>query len=155
MESNIERGFTISNPEPLHAEISIDEEGTVCANVTGGTPPYTYAWANGETTAFIDSLNSATYSLTITDANNCVFTDSVQLGQWAVGIENEFEAAISELKISPNPSSGIFRLDLQLSRRQELQLEVLNLQGKVLFAKSFPQSLLLQEEIKLDRLKLD
>ena len=127
-------------------------DGSIEAVPSGGTPPYTYAWANGETTAFIDSLNSATYSLTITDANNCVFTDSVQLGQWAVGIENEFEAVIADLKISPNPSSGIFRLDLELSKRQELQLEVLNLQGKVLFAKSFPQRLLLQEEIKLDRL---
>lgn len=127
-------------------------DGSIEAVVSGGTPPYTYAWASGESTAFIDSLNSSTYSLTVTDANNCVFTDSVQLGQWAVGIENEFEAAISELKISPNPSSGVFRLDLELSKRQELQLEVLDLQGKVLFAKSFPQRLLLQEEIKLDRL---
>ena len=127
-------------------------DGSIEAVPSGGTPPYTYAWANGETTAFIDSLSAATYSLTITDANNCVFTDSVQLDQWAVGIENEFEAAIADLKISPNPSSGIFRLDLELSKRQELQLEVLDLQGKVLFAKSFPQRLLLQEEIKLDRL---
>jgi len=127
-------------------------DGSIEAVPSGGTPPYTYAWANGETTAFIDSLSSATYSLTITDANNCVFTDSVQLDQWAVGIENEFEAAIAELKISPNPSNGIFRLDLELNKRQELQLEVLNLQGKVLFAMSFPQRLLLQEEIKLDRL---
>lgn len=127
-------------------------DGSIEAVASGGTPPYTYSWSNGESTAFIDSLSSASYSLTITDANNCVFTDSVQLGQWAVGIENEFEAAISDLRISPNPSSGIFKLDLELSKRQELKLEVLDLQGKLLFAKSFPQSLLLQEEIKLDRL---
>ncbi|MEL6254989.1 MAG: T9SS type A sorting domain-containing protein [Bacteroidota bacterium] len=126
--------------------------GSIEAIASGGTPPYTYSWSNGESTAFIDSLSSASYSLTITDANNCVFTDSVQLGQWAVGIENEFEAAISQLRISPNPSNGIFMLDLELSKRQELSLEVLDLQGKLLFAKSFPQSQILQEEILLDHL---
>ncbi|MEZ4885254.1 MAG: hypothetical protein R3E32_11050 [Chitinophagales bacterium] len=46
---HIEQNFTISNPEPLHAVISIDAEGTVCAEVTGGTPPYTYMWPIGIT----------------------------------------------------------------------------------------------------------
>ena len=150
---------TITEPPALGIQFKDSSEtaveamdGSIEAVASGGTPPYTYAWSNGESMAFIDSLSTATYSLTITDANNCVFTDSVQLGQWAVGIENEFEAAISQLNISPNPSNGLFTLDLEVNKRQALKLEILNLQGKVLFAKSFPQSLKLREEIRLDRL---
>ncbi|NOQ75310.1 MAG: hypothetical protein GQ574_25085 [Crocinitomix sp.] len=34
---------------------------------TGGSPPYSYSWDNGDTTSFIDSLCSGEYMLTISD----------------------------------------------------------------------------------------
>lgn len=38
----------------------------------GGTPPYTFEWTNGDTTALTDSLCAGTYGITVTDANLCV-----------------------------------------------------------------------------------
>jgi PKD repeat protein len=45
-------------------------DGTATVTVTGGTPPYSYLWSNGATTPSI-SATSGTYTVSITDANNC------------------------------------------------------------------------------------
>lgn len=52
--------------------------GTATATVTGGVNPYTYAWsANSSTTASATGLSEGTYTLTVTDANNCTVTKTV------------------------------------------------------------------------------
>jgi hypothetical protein len=46
--------------------------GTLTANPTGGTAPYSYLWSNGQTTQTAINLAApATYTVTVTDANNC------------------------------------------------------------------------------------
>lgn len=40
-------------------------------SVDGGTPPYSYIWSNGATTASIAGLSSGFYRLTVLDANEC------------------------------------------------------------------------------------
>ncbi len=42
----------------------------------GGTQPYKYKWSNGDSTNRISSLTQGTYTVTITDANNCTITKS-------------------------------------------------------------------------------
>lgn len=50
-------------------------DGTLTANPSGGTAPYTYFWLpNGQTTATISGQPAGNYSVTITDANGCVIT---------------------------------------------------------------------------------
>ncbi|WBO86757.1 Ig-like domain-containing protein [Hymenobacter yonginensis] len=49
-------------------------DGTATATPAGGTPGYTYLWSNGQTTATATSLPAGTYSVTVTDANNCQVT---------------------------------------------------------------------------------
>ncbi|RYZ49778.1 MAG: T9SS type B sorting domain-containing protein, partial [Sphingobacteriales bacterium] len=46
--------------------------GSITTAVSGGAAPYQYLWSNGFTTSSIGSLSPGNYSLTITDANNCV-----------------------------------------------------------------------------------
>lgn len=74
----------ISQPAPINANVTgVDEtsapanNGSATAAPTGGTPPYTYLWSTGATTATINNLNSGTYTVTVTDANNCTKTGSV------------------------------------------------------------------------------
>ena len=46
-------------------------DGSATVTATGGTPMYTYLWADGQTTETAVGLAPGTQSVTVTDANNC------------------------------------------------------------------------------------
>jgi len=52
-------------------------DGSATVSVSGGTPPYTYQWSNGETTTSISGLTPGTYSVNVQDANGCSGSASV------------------------------------------------------------------------------
>ena len=52
-------------------------DGTATANPSGGTSPYNYIWSNGQTTAIATALCYGIHGVTVTDANNCVFSRSI------------------------------------------------------------------------------
>src|SRR5690606_1620322 len=54
-------------------------DGGATATATGGTPPYTYSWNNGATTASIADVAAGTYTVTITDNNSCSDTATVTI----------------------------------------------------------------------------
>lgn len=75
---DIEHTFVILMPTRLEVELEIQDvlcygenTGWVNAQVTGGTPPYTYAWNNGATSQDLFNLFAGIYELTVTDANGC------------------------------------------------------------------------------------
>lgn len=55
--------------------------GTIDVDVSGGAPPYTYAWSNTDSTEDIESLTAGTYSVVTTDQNGCTATGSSTLTQ--------------------------------------------------------------------------
>jgi hypothetical protein len=78
--------FTIQPATPLSILSSITNvdpvpgsNGAINISVNGGQSPYSYLWSNGETTASISNLDVGSYYLTVTDANNCLLTDSFTL----------------------------------------------------------------------------
>jgi len=78
----------VFEPTALVASHTVDDvdcnggaDGSVDLTVTGGTSPYTYKWSNNSTDQDINGLSAATYTVTITDANNCVLTRSATVGQ--------------------------------------------------------------------------
>jgi len=80
---------TITQPTQLTAtgaqlNILCNGQCTGSATVTpsGGTPPYTYAWApSGGTGASASALCAGNYTCTITDANNCTVTQTFNITQ--------------------------------------------------------------------------
>ena len=48
--------------------------GYAIATGSGGTPPYTYLWDNGQTGNVSTNLYAGTYNVTVNDANNCSST---------------------------------------------------------------------------------
>jgi gliding motility-associated-like protein len=54
-------------------------KGKAIATVTGGTPPFNYAWSNFVSTDSNLNLRSGNYSLTVTDFNNCSVTANANI----------------------------------------------------------------------------
>jgi len=83
------KSFTITQPTALSVTTSQTNvacngasNGSATVNVTGGTPAYTYSWApSGGTAATATGLSAGTYTVTITDANNCQTTRSFTITQ--------------------------------------------------------------------------
>jgi len=78
--------FTIEEPSALVANAtgsvtsgSGTDDGTASANPTGGSGTYTFEWSNAETTATISGLAAGTYTVTVTDSNNCTAVQTVEV----------------------------------------------------------------------------
>lgn len=52
-------------------------DGVAYLTVAGGTVPYTYTWANGDSTQDISGLCVDTFVVIVTDSNLCIISDSV------------------------------------------------------------------------------
>jgi|GEM_PF-613182 len=53
--------------------------GSIDGFGSNGTAPYNYAWSNGANTQSIGNLCPGTYTLTVTDANGCVSTNTASV----------------------------------------------------------------------------
>ncbi|MDX2362470.1 MAG: T9SS type A sorting domain-containing protein [Crocinitomicaceae bacterium] len=56
-------------------------DGSIDIEVSGGTPPYTYAWSNTATTQDVANLLAGTYTVTVTDANGCQATATYTISE--------------------------------------------------------------------------
>ena len=75
---------------PIQPSTFGGSDGSIFADIVGGTPPYTFAWTTtGGTTLdtiqaqfqIVQQLSAGTYNLTVTDANGNIVTQSVVLNQ--------------------------------------------------------------------------
>jgi hypothetical protein len=89
--------------------------GAVTATPTGGAPPYTYSWApsgyTGGTTATYSGLPNGTYTVTVTDNNSHVVTQTINVICHHEGIVGSNAGEFAELKIYPNPTKSSFVID--------------------------------------------
>ncbi|MFK8101081.1 MAG: M43 family zinc metalloprotease [Saprospiraceae bacterium] len=93
--------------------------GSIVANVSGGLAPYTYAWSiPGATGASLMDVDAGSYSLSITDDNGCMQTETVMVDATngvAVAIALEpiscFGAADGVALISSLDSTLLYSLD--------------------------------------------
>ncbi|MFH1321738.1 MAG: PKD domain-containing protein [Bacteroidota bacterium] len=69
---------TINEPSGMSLAFVITDancggaNGSAAVTVIGGTAPYGYFWSTGDTNSTITGLSPGVYTVTITDANNCI-----------------------------------------------------------------------------------
>ena len=54
-------------------------DGSAVVSVAGGTPPFYYAWSNGDSLSSIAYLDSGDYTIQVTDTNGCIAVDSLTI----------------------------------------------------------------------------
>lgn len=101
------------------------DDGFININVSGGTPPYTYLWSDGQTTKNAINLAAGNYTVTATDSENCSQTASFTVDNLSSiqSISNEF------FTVFPNPSRGEFTI----STERNWEVKIYSLTGSMVF----------------------
>ncbi|MCF8458197.1 MAG: T9SS type A sorting domain-containing protein, partial [Bacteroidales bacterium] len=80
--------FTLTQPDLLdvsytstNANCYGQSNGSINITTTGGMPNYSYLWGNGATSEDRTSIPAGTYSLTVSDASNCMATLAIVVSQ--------------------------------------------------------------------------
>lgn len=108
-------GITVEITEPLPFTAVIDgtddvtchgsSDGAIYATLSGGTEPYNISWAGPDgytaSTATITGLGAGTYTLTVSDRNNCVTLSYIEVITQPDAIE------ITSVVISDNNGYGV------------------------------------------------
>ncbi|RME96946.1 MAG: hypothetical protein D6772_11110, partial [Bacteroidetes bacterium] len=79
--------FTVAAPDPISPSVMIEpvscagnSDGSISLTTSGGTAPYNYFWiGSGETTSQITNQVAGVYTAIITDANDCIFTQTANI----------------------------------------------------------------------------
>lgn len=122
---------TIPNTTAISLSATGFPSGNASVTASGGTPPYNYLWsdANGQTTTIATGLIPGNYTVSVTDANNCLAVATVSIGLLSTTQQQLY--AQEHIHISPNPSAGTFSVDFDLSSSHTLQPILYNMQGQV------------------------
>ncbi len=77
---SIDTCLTVDQPAAIDVVMNVTDEscygscdGEITANVTGGSPGYTYSWSDSATSASNNNLCVGLYQLTVTDNQGCTF----------------------------------------------------------------------------------
>lgn len=107
---------TLIGSSPIIAEAQITPQvgsspnGSIDLTITGGLPPFTVSWSNGSTEQDISQLTTGTYTVTITDANNCT-----QNFEFMVDVLTGIALNMAQIEVFPNPAADFFILRSPLS----------------------------------------
>lgn len=87
--------------EPSLLELDIEKQDVYCfngsdswakANITGGTPPYSVLWSNGDITEQTSNLNQGIYEVSVSDSRGCHVTGSIQINQPTAPLSIDYTA---------------------------------------------------------------
>ena len=106
-------------------------QSSIQSSISGGTPPYTYSWNIGATSPGLVGIGNGTYTFTVVDANGCTASASATIG--GVGIKNP--EWLSYVSLYPNPTNGVLNIDLSLKSKDDIQLQVFNAIGQIMYTK--------------------
>lgn len=137
--------FEVENPNKIVPSVTItnastatSSDGAVTINsISGGSPPFTFLWNNGETTQNIAELLPGDYIVTITDAIGCTHVYGYLVNDLMTPTTES--GLLSSLNIFPNPidAGQLISLDLRSERNAALSVTLLSTDGRLVSENEF------------------
>ena len=105
------------------------DTGTATVEADGGTPGYSFLWSNGDTTQSIENLAAGVYTVSVTDANNCLVTLDVEIITDNT-IDNEFPIVLTQnitIELDANGMASITAPDIDNGSTDNCGIESMTL----------------------------
>ena len=166
-KAQVNINLNIIQPPVLVASVGTNQ--AICAgdnisivgDATGGREPYAFSWSpsSGLSSAIVadpvaSPSETTTYTLTVTDANNCESMASVVItvNPCNTGINNTLETTeTGNFNIVPNPNRGSFSVvsspNSPIRQTGPVKLEIYNILGKKVYETFFIPSLNGEEQL--------
>ena len=113
--------FDITDPTPGQSD------GSITVIASGGTPPYTFTWDNGDAGPTTSNLPAGEYTVLITDSLGCNQLAMVMIGD-LLFIENMDGG--TNMGIIPNPFQDNFELFFALKKPGDISISAMDISGK-------------------------
>lgn len=95
-------------------------------SVNGGTPPYSFDWSNGDVDSLLVTQNPGTYTVTVSDADDCVATEKITIQEKTNIGSAQTASNENNVSLYPNPIVAGDQVNLSFSNK-------LNGKGEVSF----------------------
>jgi len=105
--------------------------GSATVVATGGTPPYSYLWSDGQTDATAVGLSVGVYDVTVTDANDCSATVSVEVTQ-----PSAIQLLVDGLGVEayPNPATDVLQVQItDAGNSSNRMMEIYDAKGSLIY----------------------
>lgn len=140
-----EFSFSITEPDSLLASATIlnatsptTADGAITLeSITGGMPPYSFLWSNGEMEQNLINVLPGIYELSISDFNGCQIIQEYEVSFSNASYEHEISGLT--LNISPNPQlpSENVALTIISKEHKTLHLRVFERNGALVYKDKF------------------
>lgn len=131
---------TITITQPTLLVVNVDtvnesqagaNDGSAFASASGGTLSYTYRWSNGAVTQQISNLSAGTYTISVTDANNCLVVMPVIITT-TIAINEVSRFKSLNVAIYPVPASAEAILLFNNDKIEDANICLLNSLGQLM-----------------------
>ena len=140
---NIYQCATISLATDITPEsVAGASDGTISVT-PASVGPFTYLWSTGATDPEITNLSAGLFSVTVVDAFGCTTIETID---FQVDLEEIDD--IQSINLFPNPTKDLATLDMAFSKTVDVQVQVINVMGQILFETSIGKTM--EEKVELN-----
>jgi hypothetical protein len=119
----------------VDASCSTCADGSASASTTGGTGLYSYLWSpGGATTSSVSNLTPGSYTVCVTDANNCSDCDTIMVNSpnSVANLDGKYG-----IGLYPNPVTDKVNLVITSPEIANMHVDILDVTGKIIYEEEF------------------